>query len=51
MNVPRIKGARRRLRRELAQISRALLDVHRRDAAHAERSCPLCAQRTPPELP
>jgi hypothetical protein len=51
MNVPRIKGARRRIRRELAQISRALLDVHRRDAAHAERSCPLCAQRTPPELP
>ncbi len=49
--IPRIKGARREVRRQLAQISRALLDVHRRDVAHAERSCPLCAQRTPPELP
>ncbi len=44
MNIPRIKGARREVRRELAQISRALLDLHRRDAAHAERSCPLCAR-------
>jgi hypothetical protein len=51
MHIPRIKGARREVRRELAEISRALLDVHRRDVAHAERSCPLCAQRIPPELP
>lgn len=51
MHIPRIQGARREVRRELAQISRALLDLHRRDTAHAERSCPLCAQRTPPELP
>ena len=51
MAIPRIKGARREVRRELAQISRALLDIHRRDATHAERSCPLCAQRQPPELP
>ena len=51
MTIPRVKGARREVRRQLAQISRALLDLHRRDAAHAERMCPLCAQRTPPELP
>ena len=51
MTIPRYKGARRAVRRQLAGISRALLDVHRRDAAHAERACPLCAQRTPPELP
>ena len=51
MRIPRIKGARRAVRRELAEISRALLDVHRRDAAHAAASCPLCSQRTPPEMP
>ena len=51
MSIPRVKGARREVRRQLAQISRALLDLHRRDVAHADRSCPLCSQRTPPELP
>ena len=51
MKIARVKGARRRVRRELAEVSRALLDVHRRDAAHAAPACPLCAQRVPPELP
>jgi len=30
------------VRRELAQISRAVLAEHRRDAPHAARACPLC---------
>jgi hypothetical protein len=51
MQIARIKGARRAVRRQLAVVSRALLDLHRRDAAHAEGACPLCSQRTPPELP
>lgn len=42
MHVPRVKGARREVRRELAEMSRALLDVHRRDASHATAGCPLC---------
>jgi hypothetical protein len=49
--IPRVKGARRMVRRELAEISRAVLDLHRRDAPHAEPSCPLCAalsRRAPP---
>lgn len=51
MQIARIKGRRREVRRELAGISRAVLELHRRDAAHAEASCPLCSQRIPPELP
>ncbi len=51
MKIARVKGARRAVRRELAEISRAVLDLHRRDAPHAERGCPLCSQRIPPELP
>jgi hypothetical protein len=43
LHIPRIKGKRREVRRELAQISRAVLDEHRRDAAHGARTCPLCA--------
>jgi hypothetical protein len=42
MKVARVKGARREVRRELAEMSRALLDVHRRDVPHAPASCPLC---------
>ena len=41
--IPRVKGARREVRRELAQVSRAVLDLHRRDAPHAPATCPLCA--------
>ncbi len=40
--IPRIKGKRREVRRELAQISRAVLDLHRRDVPHEIRVCPLC---------
>lgn len=42
MSIPRVKGMRREVRRELATISRALLDLHRRDVGHAEAACPLC---------
>jgi hypothetical protein len=42
MSIPRIAGKRREVRRELATISRAILDLHRRDAAHAVAACPLC---------
>ena len=51
MQIARIKGARREVRRELARISRAVLDLHRRDAVHSERTCPLCAQRIAAEEP
>jgi len=43
MRVARVKGARREVRRELAELSRCLLDLHRRDAPHATPGCPLCA--------
>jgi hypothetical protein len=33
---------RRELRRELAEVSRSLLDLHRRNAPHAPPTCPLC---------
>jgi hypothetical protein len=47
--IPRIKGKRREVRRELGQMSRALLDLHRHDAPHSPRSCPLCvAVEAPP---
>jgi len=42
MKIARVKGARRETRRELAEVSRALLDLHRRDVPHAPESCPLC---------
>jgi hypothetical protein len=45
MPVPRVKGARRELRRELASISRAVLDLHRHELAHAP--CPLCRALPP----
>ncbi|HET9990261.1 MAG TPA: DUF2293 domain-containing protein [Kofleriaceae bacterium] len=41
MKIERVAGRRREVRRELAQISRAVLDLHRRDAPHT--GCPLCA--------
>lgn len=40
--IPRVKGKRREVRRELAQISRAVLDVHRRDLPHPAAACSLC---------
>lgn len=42
MRIARVKGARREVRRELAEVSRALLDVHRRDVPHAASACTLC---------
>jgi hypothetical protein len=42
MKIARIKGLRREVRRELAEVSRALLDLHRRDDPHAGPPCPLC---------
>jgi len=49
MRIERVAGRRREVRRELAQLSRAVLDLHRRDAPHAAPSCPLCtaAARAP----
>lgn len=52
--IPRVKGARREVRRELAGLSRAVLDRHRRDVPHGVAACPLCAaivaavERDPP---
>jgi hypothetical protein len=40
--VPRVKGARREVRRELAEVSREVLGLHRRDVPHPVASCPLC---------
>lgn len=42
MTIPRVKGMRREVRRELAQISRVVLDRHRRDVPHGIDACPLC---------
>lgn len=42
MRIARVKGARREVRRDLAQISRAVLDLHRRNEAHTAHGCPLC---------
>jgi len=47
MVIPRVAGKRREVRRELAAVSRAILDLHRRDVAHAVASCPLCAALSP----
>ncbi|HEY0464059.1 MAG TPA: hypothetical protein VGC79_07615 [Polyangiaceae bacterium] len=41
MAIPRA-GKRREVRRELATIARAVLDLHRRDTPHAVAACPLC---------
>lgn len=42
MKIERVAGRRREVRRELAQISRSLLDLHRREVAHALYACSLC---------
>lgn len=42
LSIPRVKGKRREVRRELAQISRGVLDRHRRDVPHEIRGCSLC---------
>jgi hypothetical protein len=42
MHVPRVKGMRRQLRRQLAEVSRRLLDAHRHGAPHPAEGCALC---------
>lgn len=42
MQIARIKGERREVRRELAGISRAMLDLHRSARPHAAHTCSLC---------
>ena len=43
MSIPHVKGMRREVRRELARVSRSMLELHRHDAPHAMRSCALCS--------
>lgn len=50
MAIPRIKGERRAVRAQLARVSRAVLDLHRRDAPHTVASCPLCTALAAPPL-
>ncbi|MFC1641718.1 hypothetical protein ACFL5O_03370 [Myxococcota bacterium] len=42
-SVPRIKGARHQVRRDLAALSRAVLDLHRTEQSHEATACPLCS--------
>lgn len=42
MKIERVKGRRREVRRELAELSRAVLDLHRSNTPHAPHACPLC---------
>lgn len=44
LKIARVKGARREVRRQLAEVSRAVLDLHRGRVAHPPdpASCPLC---------
>ena len=42
MTIARVKGRRREVRRELAGLSRAVLDLHRQDLPHLPHACPLC---------
>jgi hypothetical protein len=42
MEIARVKGERRRVRRELAAVSRRVLDTHRRGVPHGIEACPLC---------
>ena len=47
MKIARVAGARREVRRDLAEISRAILDLHRQELPHAPRGCPLCTALLP----
>lgn len=40
--IPRVKGMRRQVRRQLAEVSRAVLDLHRGGGTHGAAACPLC---------
>lgn len=50
LSIARVKGARRQVRRELAEISRAVLDLHRKDTPHAAATCPLCTALATPQV-
>jgi hypothetical protein len=43
MTIARVKGRRREVRRELAEISRAVIDLHRGNLPHAQQACALCS--------
>lgn len=47
MTIARVKGARREVRSDLAKISRAVLEAHRKPALHGLASCPLCRALAP----
>ncbi|MFO0658539.1 MAG: DUF2293 domain-containing protein [Polyangiaceae bacterium] len=47
MEIERRKGARREVRRDLAEISRAVLNLHRVPQRHAANACPLCRALAP----
>lgn len=51
MVIARVKGKRREVRGELAEVSRAILDLHRVDRAHPPAACPLCTALPPGEPP
>lgn len=42
MKVARVRGARREVRRQLAEVSRVVLDLHRGKVPHPPGPCPLC---------
>ena len=42
MKIARVKGTRREIRRQLAEISRRVLEQHRTGPIHAAIGCPLC---------
>lgn len=46
LSIPRVKGMRRQVRRELAELSRTVLDRHRRPELHPPLGCPLCSALT-----
>lgn len=46
MKVARVKGARRDVRRQLAEVSRVVLDLHRGRAHHPPEPCVLCVAST-----
>jgi len=47
LKIARVKGKRREVRRELAEISRKVLNLHRGESVHAPAVCPLCRTFSP----
>jgi hypothetical protein len=48
LSIARVKGARREVRRELAEVSRRVLRLHQHDDVHPPTMCPLCAALAEP---